>query len=83
MELRPYQSEAVEAVYRHLRERNDNPAAVLPTAAGKSWIIAQVVSDAVTRWGGRVLCLAHVKELLEQNAAKIRGLCRPGNHPAA
>ena len=75
MELRPYQSEAVEAVYRHLRDRNDNPAVVLPTAAGKSWIIAQIVSDAVLRWGGRVLVLAHVKELLDQNAEKIRLLC--------
>ncbi len=31
--------------------------------------------DAVTKWNGRVLVLAHVKELLEQNAEKIRQLC--------
>ena len=42
---------------------------------GKSLCIAQIVSDAVQKWFGRVLILAHVKELLEQNADKIRVLC--------
>ncbi len=75
MILRPYQSEAVEAVYDHLRNRTDNPCVVLPTGTGKSLVIAQIVSDAVKNWNGRVLILAHVKELLEQNAGKIRALC--------
>ena len=73
--LRPYQREAVDAVYRHLRERDDNPCVVLPTGSGKSWVLATIASDAVNRWNGRVLVLAHVKELLEQNASKIRALC--------
>jgi DNA repair protein RadD len=73
--LRSYQNEAVEAVYRHLRERDDNPVVVLPTGAGKSWYIAQMATDAVSQWNGRVLILAHRKELLEQNADKIRRLC--------
>ena len=72
LELRPYQLEAVEAIYRHLRERDDNPCVVLPTAAGKSLVMAQVCKDAVGRWGGRVLILAHVKELLEQTRDKIQ-----------
>ena len=42
LELRPYQLEAVEAIYRYLRERDDNPCVVLPTAAGKSLVMAQV-----------------------------------------
>lgn len=75
MELRPYQQAAVNAVYQHLRERNDNPCVVLPTGTGKSVVIAQIVTDAVKLWGGRVLVLAHVKELLEQNSAKVAALC--------
>lgn len=74
MELRPYQQEAVTAVYNHLRTRDDNPCVVLPTGTGKSLVIARIVQDAVN-WKGRVLILAHVKELLEQNADKIRKLC--------
>jgi len=73
--LRPYQQAAVEAVYDFLRHHDDNPAVVLPTAAGKSWVIARIVADAVCTWHGRVLVLAHVKELLEQNAEKIKRLC--------
>ena len=69
--LRPYQAAAVQSVYEHLRTRDDNPCVVLPTGTGKSHVIGQIVTDAVTRWGGRVLVLAHVKELLEQNSAKI------------
>ena len=71
MTLRDYQSDAVASVWKHLREKDTNPCVVIPTAGGKSLCIAQVAKDAVTNWGGRVLCLAHVKELIEQNAAKI------------
>ena len=77
MELRNYQREAVDAVYEHLRTRDDNPCIVLPTGTGKSIVLAKIATDAVSLWGGRVLLLAHVKELLEQNADKIRKLC-PG-----
>lgn len=72
---RPYQSEAVEAVYEHLRTKDNNPCVVLPTGTGKSLVLAQIAKDSVEKWNGRVLLLAHVKELLEQNADKIRKLC--------
>ncbi|MBI5886144.1 MAG: DEAD/DEAH box helicase family protein [Deltaproteobacteria bacterium] len=70
-ELRPYQQEAVESIYRHLRERDDNPCVVIPTGGGKTPVMATVCKDAVGRWNGRVLILAHVKELLEQAMNKI------------
>lgn len=73
--LRPYQQEAVNSVYSFLREKDTNPCVVIPTAGGKSLCLAQVAKDAVTKWNGRVLILAHVKELVEQNAAKLRAIC--------
>lgn len=75
MDLRPYQQAAVDAVYEHLRTRDDNPCIVLPTGTGKSLVLGKIASDAVSLWHGRVLILAHVKELLEQNADKVRKLC--------
>ena len=69
--LRPYQEEAVAAIYRHLRERDDNPCVVIPTGGGKTPVMATVCRDAVGRWNGRVLILAHVKELLEQAREKL------------
>ena len=71
LELRPYQQEAVSAIYRHLREREDNPCVVIPTGGGKTPVMATICRDAVGRWNGRVLILAHVKELLEQALDKI------------
>jgi len=59
--LRPYQHEAVQSVYAHLREHDDNPCVVIPTAGGKTPILTTICRDAVVRWGGRVLVLAHVK----------------------
>ena len=72
LELRTYQQEAVAAIYRHLRECDDNPCVVIPTGGGKTPVMATVCKDAVGRWNGRVLILAHVKELLEQAREKLQ-----------
>jgi len=69
--LRPYQTEAVAAVYDHLRLRDDNPCVVIPTAGDKAPVMAAICRDAVQKWNGRVLILAHVKELLEQAVEKL------------
>ncbi|MCC7408100.1 MAG: DEAD/DEAH box helicase family protein [Phycisphaeraceae bacterium] len=71
MELRPYQAEAVAAVYDHLRTRDDHPCVVIPTAGGKTPVMATICRDVVQQWDGRVLILAHVKELLEQAVDKL------------
>ncbi|NIA07166.1 MAG: DEAD/DEAH box helicase family protein [Actinobacteria bacterium] len=71
MQLRPYQQEAVEATYRYLRQNDDNPCIVIPTAGGKTPVMATIGRDAVQQWKGRVLILAHVKELLEQTASTL------------
>ena len=71
IELRPYQHEAVAAVYDHLRRRDDHPCVVLPTASGKTPVMAAICRDTAQQWNGRVLVLAHVKELLEQTAGTL------------
>ena len=70
--LRPYQAEAIDAVYQHLRDRDDNPVVVIPTAGGKTPVMATICRDAIEKWNGRVLILAHVKELLQQTADTLR-----------
>jgi DNA repair protein RadD len=72
LSLRPYQCAAVEAVYRYLREHDDNPVVVIPTAGGKTPILATICRDAVDLWDGRVLVVSHVKELLEQAVDKLK-----------
>lgn len=72
MPLRWYQSAACQAVWDFLCQRLGNPVVCLPTGSGKSLVIGQLCLDAIERWGGRVIVLAHRKELLTQNAEKIR-----------
>ncbi len=43
--------------------------------SGKTPVIASICEDAVTLWHGRILILAHVKELLQQAAEKLRATC--------
>lgn len=72
--LRPYQLHAAEAAWQFLREREGNPALVLPTGAGKSPLMAALAHEAVTAWNGRVGILAHAQELVAQNAAALARL---------
>jgi len=47
---------------------------VIPTAGGKTPVMASICRDAVGQWNGRVLILAHVKELLEQAVEKLHAM---------
>lgn len=64
--LRPYQQEAVARTVAHFRQTDDAALIVLPTGAGKSLVIAELARIAKQK----IMVLAHVKELVEQNAEK-------------
>lgn len=66
--LRPYQTDAVKRVVTHFRASSEPAVVVLPTGSGKSLVIAELARLA----RGRVLVLAHVRELVEQNHAKYQ-----------
>lgn len=72
--LRDYQQRAIAALYEWFRSHpTGNPVLELPTGAGKSHIVAQLCRDIMgENPSARVLMLTHVKELIEQNAGKLR-----------
>jgi DNA repair protein RadD len=71
--LRDYQTRTITQLYDWFRANTGNPCLVLPTGAGKSHIIAALCKDAVQTYPNtRILMLTHVKELIEQNAEKMR-----------
>lgn len=73
-ELRDYQVNGIKIIYEWF-DKNDsgNPVFVYPTGAGKSLVVAAFCKRAVQDWPEtRLLMLTHVKELIEQNAAKMR-----------
>jgi len=65
-QLRDYQRDAVEATLKHFRKSDAAAVIVLPTGAGKSLVIAELARLARRK----ILVLAHVKELVEQNHNK-------------
>src|SRR5690606_16533314 len=75
IQLRPYQQESVDALWRYFEEHDGNPLLVLPTGAGKSIVQAAFVRSVLEAYPDTgVLCLTHVKELVEQDAAKLETL---------
>lgn len=64
--LRNYQQLAVDNTIEYFKKKREPAVIVLPTGAGKSLVIAEMARIAK----GRVLVLAHVKELVEQNHLK-------------
>jgi len=78
--LREYQSRAVSDLFdwwtKH-QANSDIPLLVLPTAAGKSVICAEIVRQMWDQWPEfhpRTVVLVPSKELAEQNAAKLKAL---------
>lgn len=65
--LRPYQKEAVDAGVAYLKSNSKkNAVLILPTGAGKSIVIANLVAPLE----GKTIILQPSKEILEQNFAK-------------
>lgn len=71
MELRPYQHQAIESIYRFFEEGDGNPLVVLPTGSGKSVVIAEFARQVYERWKERLVIVSDRKEILQQNTQKI------------
>jgi DNA repair protein RadD len=70
-ELRYYQRDAIDSVYRYFREAQGNPLIAMPTGTGKGVVIARFLYEIFSTWPNqRVIVLTHVKELIKQNVAK-------------
>ena len=73
--LRPYQQDAIEAIYGYFAKSSGNPLVVVPTAGGKSAILAAFVEGVLKTWSDqRILIVTHVRELIAQNYAEMMGL---------
>ena len=71
--LRDYQQRAIDQLYQWLADNDGDPVLNLPTGSGKSHIVAALCKDALKSWPEtRILMASHVKELVEQNAEKMR-----------
>jgi len=72
--MQPYsfQRECIDSIYRYFSEHDGNPLLCLPTGSGKSVIQALFQREVLAQWPDqRILLLTHVRELVEQNSAKL------------
>lgn len=75
LSLRPYQQAAVTAIYNYFAEKNGHPLVVIPTAGGKSIVLASFIQGVLQQWPDqRILVVTHVRELIAQNHAEMMGL---------
>jgi DNA repair protein RadD len=73
MILRPYQREAVDAIYAYFEKSTGNPLIVAPTGSGKSAIIGAFIQEVFDLFplDTRILVLTHVKELIQQDLNEL------------
>lgn len=81
IQLRDYQKKAIDKIFDSITGNIKGreglcPCVVAPTGAGKSVLIARVISDSLYYWGKdfKILLLTHQKELIEQDVKKLRDL---------
>lgn len=76
MQLREYQSRALSMLYAWFEKNTTgHPVLNMPGGSGKSVVIASLAKDAMQNWPEtRILMLVHSKELILQNADKLRKL---------
>jgi len=73
--LRPYQSGAIQGIYNYFHEDTGNPLVVIPTAGGKSLVMATFVEGVLKAYPDqRILIVTHVRELIEQNYTELKKL---------
>ena len=73
--LRPYQQDAIDAIYAYFEDHKGNPLLVLPTAAGKALVLSAFSEGVLKTWPDqRILVVTHSRELIAQNHAEMVGL---------
>lgn len=73
--LRPYQNAAISSIYGYFKTNKGNPLVVIPTAGGKSLVMASFIEGVLKVWPDqRILIVTHVRELIAQNHAEMIGL---------
>lgn len=81
LQLRPYQSASIQALYDYWGGGGGNGLIVLPTGAGKSLVIAELCRTLLEFFPRmRIGVITHVRELVEQNAMELMRLWPQGRH---
>ncbi|MGH6885919.1 MAG: DEAD/DEAH box helicase [Geminicoccales bacterium] len=72
LQLRAYQRAAIDAIYAYYEKHSGNALICIPTAGGKSAVMAAFIQEVLAQWPDeRIIILTHVRELISQNFAEL------------
>lgn len=72
MNLRPYQRECIEAIFRDMRLQNSMLVSIA-TGGGKTIIFSELIKELLSRYSGmRIAVCAHSQQLVTQAYSKLR-----------
>lgn len=75
LELRPYQREALDALYAYWADGGGNGLIVLPTGAGKALLLAKLIEELLRDYPELRICnITHSASLVRQNFEEFIGL---------
>lgn len=67
-----YQVDAEQSIFDYFAKKQGNPCLAMPTASGKSIVIANFIQRVLSIWPNqRIIIATHVKELVQQNYNKM------------
>lgn len=74
-QLRPYQQESLDALWKWFSNNVGNPLVVIPTGGGKSLMIAALIQRVLSEDAkARIVVATHARELVQQNYDKFKAL---------
>ena len=72
MEMRPYQQDAIDAFFAHVKLKKYSGIISAPTGSGKSAILADICKTLLTLWDNtKIIVCTHRYELIEQDRAEL------------
>lgn len=75
LQLRPYQRESLDALYKYWDEGGGNGLIVLPTGAGKALVIAKLIEELLADYPDmRIANVTHSAQLVKQNFEEFIGI---------
>lgn len=75
LELRYYQRESIDALYKYWRDGGGNGLIVLPTGSGKALVIAKLIEELLVSYPDmRIINITHSASLVEQNFKEFIGI---------
>ena len=74
--LRPYQQAAIDAIYAYFAEKAGHPLVVIPTAGGKSLVMASFIEGVLKAWPDQRILVVNTCPRADHFRSGLGRVCR-------